>query len=202
MCTGNYPERSLKYIDDLELYHTIFTDPSNAEFPTPEIPHWKLAYDTLDTLRQNRTPASIYDVLVRSDEAAYFAWVLAAVAPFAQLPLPPNTAKGRASPPYGTLAAREGIKAPNKLCDVCTAAHNFRDQIMTLKRAVLEGDRDVMDARDRFGMEIRLWDARGGHWRLQVLFALLVEAMDVLPRTRGSSGPDDAGKQKTVTLKV
>ena len=70
MRTGNHPRRSLKYIDDLELYHTTFTDPNNAEFPTPEISHWKLAYETLDTLRQNRTPGSIYDVLVRSDEAA------------------------------------------------------------------------------------------------------------------------------------
>ena len=185
----------MQYIDDLGLHQTIFTDPSNGDFPTPETSHWKLAYDTLDTLRRNKTPGSIYDTLVRSDEATYFSWVLAAVAPFGRLGQPPHTGKGKAPPPYGTLATREGIKAPHKLCDVCTAAINHREEIMALKRAVLEGSPDVVRERDRFGMAIRHWEAKGGHWRLQVLSALLVEAMEVLPLTANSNGtPDNAGK--------
>ena len=31
--------------------------------------------------------------------------------------------------------------------------------------------------RDKVGMTIRRWDAQGGHWRLQALFALMVEAL-------------------------
>ncbi len=51
---------------------------------------------------------------------------------------------------------------------------------MSLKTAVLEGDSDSKK-RDKFGMAIRHWESRGGHWKLQVLSALLVEAMEALP---------------------
>lgn len=126
-------------------------------------------------------------MLVRSEEAAYFAWALSALAPFGSVKQPPQGGKGKAPPPYGTLAAREGIKATNKLSEVCTAAYNHREEILSLKNAVLEGAPDVKE-RDKFGMAIRHWDARGGHWRLQVLSALLVEAMEVLPSSAGNSG--------------
>ncbi|KAK7751359.1 CCA tRNA nucleotidyltransferase, mitochondrial [Diatrype stigma] len=185
--TGNHPRRALQYINDLGLYYTIFTDPNNAGFPLPDISTWKFAYDCLDALRQNKTPGSIYDVLVRSEEAAYFAWALSALAPFGPVEQPPHKGKGKAPLPYGTLAAREGIKAPNKLSDVCTAAYNHRQEIMTLKNAVLEGAPDAKE-RDKFGMAIRHWDSKGGHWRLQVLSALLVEAMEVLPSSTDKSG--------------
>ncbi|RYP25514.1 hypothetical protein DL768_011478 [Monosporascus sp. mg162] len=148
-------------------------------FPSPNTFNWKFAYNCLDNLRENKAPASIYNVLVRSDEAAYLAWTLAAIAPFGPLGQPPHTGKGRPPPPYGAVAAREGIKAPNKLSDLCTAAYNHRAEIVSLKKAVIEGAPDI-DQRDKFGMAIRHWDSRGGHWRLQVLSALLVEAMQVL----------------------
>ncbi|RYO80950.1 hypothetical protein DL766_000291 [Monosporascus sp. MC13-8B] len=186
MLKGNHPRRALQYIDDLGLYHTIFTDPNNASFPSPNTSNWKLVYNCLDTLRENKAPASIYNVLVRSDEAAYLAWALAAIAPFGPLEQPPHTGRGRAPPPYGTVAAREGIKAPNKLSDLCTAAYNHRAEIISLKKAVIEGAPDI-DQRDKFGMAIRHWDSRGGHWRLQVLSALLVEAMEVLAGGSGKS---------------
>ncbi|RYP02591.1 hypothetical protein DL764_005717 [Monosporascus ibericus] len=179
MLKGNHPRRALQYIDDLGLYHTIFTDPNNPSFPSPNTSNWKFAYNCLDTLRENKAPASIYNMLVRSDEAAYLAWALAAIVPFGPLAQPPHTGKGRPPPPYGTVAAREGIKAPNKLSDLCTAAYNHRAEILSLKKTVTEGAPDI-NQRDRFGMAIRHWDSRGGHWRLQVLWALLVEAMEVL----------------------
>lgn len=133
-----------------------------------------------------KTPGSIYDVLVRSDEAAYFAWALSAIAPFGPVDQPPHTGKGRPPPPYGTLAVREGIKAPNKLSDVCTAAYNHREEIASLKKTVLNKTLVLktpldMEDRDKIGMAIRRWEARGGHWRLQVLYALLVEAMMEIP---------------------
>ncbi|KAI1409065.1 hypothetical protein F5Y13DRAFT_182299 [Hypoxylon sp. FL1857] len=180
MLKGNHPRRSLEYIDKLGLYHTIFTDPTYSDIPTPDISNWKLAYGLLDSLRQNKTPGSIYDVLVRSDEADYYAWVLAAICPWENVKSEPRrTGKGKPSPPFGALAAREGIKATNKLCDLATAAHNNRAEIMSLVTAVLDNAPFIAE-RDRFGMAIRHWDSRAGHWRLQVLYALLVEAMEAL----------------------
>lgn len=46
-----------------------------------------------------------------------------------------------------------------------------------LKDAI-KNKEDFTNQRDTLGMSIREWEARGGHWRLQVLFALLVEAMN------------------------
>lgn len=179
MLKGNHPRKSLEYIDNLGLYHTIFTDPSKPDIPVPDISNWKLAYECLDSLRRSKTPGSIYDVLVRSDEAAYYAWILAAVVPWDNVKAPPHTKKGKAPPPFGTLAAQEGIKSPGKLRDLVTAANNNRAEIMSFVTAVLNKQPSAME-RDKLGMAIRHWESKNGHWRLQVLYALLVEAMVVL----------------------
>ncbi|KAI1382434.1 hypothetical protein F4677DRAFT_401902 [Hypoxylon crocopeplum] len=190
MLKGNHPRKSLEYIDNLGLYHTTFTDPSHSNIPTPDISNWKLAYECLDSLRRNKTPGSIYDVLVRSDEAAYYAWILAAICPWEKVEGPPHTGKGKAPPPFATLAAREGIKAPNKLCDLVTAAHNHRAEVMSLMTAVSRKEPFITE-RDRFGMAIRHWDSRAGHWRLQVLYAILVESMETLATGSTSQASND-----------
>ncbi|KAL7629678.1 CCA tRNA nucleotidyltransferase, mitochondrial [Parahypoxylon ruwenzoriense] len=187
MLKGKHPHTSLEYIDNFGLYHTIFTDPSRPTIPTPNITNWKIAYDCLESLRQNKTPGSIYDILVRSDEAAYYAWVLTAICPWQTVEAPPHTGKGKPLPPFGALIVREGIKATHKLCDLAAASHNNRAEIMSLKTAVSQ-NAPFLGERDRFGMAIRRWDARVGHWRLQILNALLVEAMEVL--ATGSTTPD------------
>jgi tRNA nucleotidyltransferase (CCA-adding enzyme) len=144
--------------------------------PQPDLSRWHCAYECLDSLSNNPTPASIYSVLVRTDEAAYYAWTLSALPPWEYVDGPKHTGKGRPHPPLPTLAAREGIKAPNRLCELITAAHNNRADILELKNAVVRNATHIRE-RDRFGMAIRHWDARGGYWRLQVLFCLLAEAM-------------------------
>ncbi|KAI1383614.1 uncharacterized protein F4822DRAFT_82775 [Hypoxylon trugodes] len=190
MLKGNHPRRSLEYIDRLGLYHTIFTDPSSADLPTPDISNWNLAYELLDYLRQSKTPGSIYDVLVRSEEAAYYAWVLAALCPWESVePLPTaRPAKGKPPPPFATRAAREGIKANNKLCDLTTAAHNNKKEITVIVRAI-EESAPYTKERDTLGMAIRRWDSKAGHWRVQVLYALLTEATKAL--ATGSVSKDE-----------
>jgi len=75
--------------------------------------------------------------------------------------------------------AREGAKAPNKLCDVITGAQRNREAITKLKEDIAAG-RDVSTQRDTIGMAIRAWDVKETHWRVQVLYAILVDAMDGL----------------------
>ncbi|KAI1635574.1 poly A polymerase head domain-containing protein [Biscogniauxia mediterranea] len=186
MLKGKHPRRSLQYINDLGLYHTIFTDPTSKTIPKPDISNWNLAYECLDFLRQNKTPGSIYSVLVGTEETPYYAWLLAAVAPWDPVPEPsqkvsdsapqPRKGSNKHPPPLVALAAREGIKATTKFCNLATAAHKNREEIMSFKTAVSE-KAAYINERDKVGMAIRHWDSKGGHWRLQVLYALLVEAM-------------------------
>ncbi|KAI1265890.1 hypothetical protein F5Y18DRAFT_426406 [Xylariaceae sp. FL1019] len=180
MLKGNDPRKSLEYINDLGLYHTIFTDPTQKDMPSPELIDWHKAYGCLAFLSQNNTPGSIYSTLVRTNEARYYAWVLAAVSPWARFTESEQKSdkkeKAKARLPLPTLAVREGIRAPTKLCDLVTAAYKNREDVMSLKKAVVSKE-PYINERDRFGMAIRRWDSRVGHWRLQVMFALVVEAM-------------------------
>ncbi|KAI1757115.1 hypothetical protein F4782DRAFT_525879 [Xylaria castorea] len=176
MLKGKDPRRSLQYINDLGLYHTVFTDPTRPDMPLPDLSLWCGAYECLDHLLRNQAPSSIFNILVHTDEASYYAWTLSALAPWVRVGEPIHTGKSKPLPPYICLAGREGIKATNKLCDITTAAHRNRVHIMALKTAVVQKAALIHD-RDRFGMAIRHWDAQGGYWRLQVLFSLLVEAM-------------------------
>jgi hypothetical protein len=93
-------------------------------------------------------------------------------------PPDPNR-KANALPPVAVVA-REGFRAPNKLTGVIAASHRHRVEITELKKAVNDGAPHTNEA-DRVGMAIRRWDAQGGSWKLQVLNALLVEAMGRLP---------------------
>ncbi|ROW05248.1 hypothetical protein VSDG_00294 [Cytospora chrysosperma] len=131
------------------------------------------------------TPGSVYDVLITSDEARYYAWVIACIVPFAEFPNPSGGNPKKQLPP-ASLAAREGIKAPNKLVDIITGAVRHLDQIGKLKLEVTNRD-SCMNERDHSGMAIRGWEARGTHWRLQVLFAMLHE---VMMKVKAADGKD------------
>ena len=173
------------------MYHAVFTNPERVNMPSPDTATWKTAYECLDRLEANKTPGSIYDLLVTTEEARYYAWSLATLTPWEQLPDDPPLRSGRPALPLPTQAAREGFKAPNKLSDVVTAAHQHRPAILEFKDIVLE-NRQGVNERDRFGMAIRDWDARGGIWRLQVLFAILVDVEGQVGAGKGGEGTQEA----------
>lgn len=188
MLKGEHPRNAVRLIDQLGLYHTVFTDTTNPQAPRPSLDGWTDVYESLHRLapesESGSTPGSIYDVLITSDEARYYAWVIACIVPFAEFPNPSGNPKKQLPP--ASLAAREGIKAPNKLVDIITGAVRHLDQIGKLKLEVTNKD-PCMNERDHFGMAIRGWEARGTHWRLQVLFAMLHE---VLVKLKAADGKD------------
>ncbi|KAK3904960.1 mitochondrial CCA tRNA nucleotidyltransferase [Staphylotrichum tortipilum] len=188
MMSGKRPVESLRLLHRLGLYHAVFTNPERADMPQPSLSSWSGAYECLEHLEQTKTPGSIYNLLVTSDEARSFAWSLAALTPWEPLPDDPPLRSGKAALPLASQAAREGLRAPNKLSDVVTAAHRHRPAIAALKDAVCAGAEEAR-ARDRLGLAIRDWDARGGNWRLQVLFAVLVDVEEKV----GAAGVTKAG---------
>ncbi|KAF7903662.1 uncharacterized protein EAF01_006711 [Botrytis porri] len=177
MLKGNNPWQSLNYFDRLGIYSTIFTDPTAHEVLTPDTSSWKIVYDCLKEMTLNETPDSIYKSLVRSDDAKYLAWVLAALTPWTAIP-PAQAAKpgGKIPPPYGALVAREGLKAESKLCNMVAGAFKQYAEITELKDAIKRNDTYIHE-RDTVGMMVRKWESHGGQWKLQALFALLVEAL-------------------------
>ncbi|KAK4193805.1 hypothetical protein QBC35DRAFT_371631 [Podospora australis] len=184
MLKGKKPVESLRLIDRLGLYHAVFTNSERKDMPKPDISAWSTAYECLDFLEQTDSPGSIYHLLVTNEEARYFAWSMVTLTPWEQLPDDPPLKSGKAALPLPTQAAREGFKAPNKLSDIVTAAHRHRAEILQLKKIVCE-KKPEMAERDKFGVAIREWDSRGGHWRLQVLFAALVDVEERVGRAVG-----------------
>lgn len=150
----------------------MFTDPTKVDMSEPSLKGWDVAYGFLHSLATD----PLYDILIASREDAYFAWVLACVVPFSRVPLQNPSGNLKKNPPAATLAAREGIKAPNKVTEVITAAVRHREEIIDLKNAIVSGS-GRMHQRDYLGMSIRTWEGRAQHWRLQVLFAMLEEVM-------------------------
>ncbi|KAK3390864.1 hypothetical protein B0H63DRAFT_557752 [Podospora didyma] len=193
MLEGKNPRASLDLINRLGLYHAIFTDSTRADIPKPDISNWSAAYQCLDTLEKNKDEkGSIYSTLVTGDEGRYFAWALAALTPWEQVPDSNSQKKNtKKQPPLVAHVAREGFKAPNRLREVITAAHLHRPAIVELKDIVCTKQQPAMQERDRFGMAIRQWEgvADNNHWRLQVLFSILV---DVEVRTRNDKHDDDS----------
>ncbi|CAK7239515.1 MAG: CCA tRNA nucleotidyltransferase, mitochondrial [Sporothrix thermara] len=221
MLKGKHPRDALALIDRLGLYHAIFTDSiaeaaetAETAISQPSLDGWATVYECLHTLADTKTPGSLYDVLVHTEEAQYFAWVLAAIVPWVHVvppPLPPppppppptkGKNKGNAGnlpskppPPPIVLALREGIRAPNKLCDVVNGAYKHREEILGLKQAVLDKKEPDIHERDRFGMAIRSWEARCSSWRLQVLFALLFEVL-VMAQATAPASPSQAQMER------
>lgn len=173
MLKGEHPRDAVRLIEELGLYHTIFTDPVNLEAPQPSLEGWSAAYEFLHDSPANID--SVYNVLVTSDDARYYAWVLACVVPFARIP-GSISAHPKKKPPVATVAAREGIKAPTKMSDLITAAVCHREEICELKSKGSSDDASEV-GRDTLGMAIRRWEAKGTHWQLQVLFAIFYDLM-------------------------
>ncbi|KAF4988175.1 hypothetical protein FGRMN_9920 [Fusarium graminum] len=180
MLKGAHPYQALELIDNLHLFHAIFTDPTHEDLPAPDVSQWSVVYTCLDELAKNQSLNSVSRRLITSDDASYFAWNLAALSPWMTVQEPPNPRKKPSAPPLVAIISREGFKAPNKLSDIVAASHRHREEILELKHAVCNGDSCIQE-RDRFGMAIRKWDSPAGTWRLQILNALLVEALETLP---------------------
>ena len=174
---GEHPKDSLELFDRLGIYSAIFTDPTVKDSPALDTKKWHVAYSCLDILQRNETPGSIYHSLVRSDDARYIAWLLAALTPWTAIPLPVVKPGAKLLPPLGVNSARVGLRAETKVCNVLTGAFRHLEEITALKDAVKNRE-GYISQRDVLGMKIRNWEAMGGQWRLQALFALLVEAMN------------------------
>jgi len=167
-------------IDELGLYDTIFTDPSTSISFKPEQTLWRPSYHALCDILSTKSTSLVKEILLGDDEQEYIAWNLANFTPWIDAPTPQaSTPKGKTPLHVAVLAAREGYKAPNKLCDIIGASVRDADEILRLKDAFIirqgskqQAQQDDLTTRDVLGMAVRRW---GTTWRNQAVFALLVE---------------------------
>ncbi|PNP41293.1 hypothetical protein TGAMA5MH_07166 [Trichoderma gamsii] len=191
MLKGKTPRSALEIINRLGLYQAIFSDPAEENVALPDISRWHVAYSCLDELLKDREPGSISQLLIDVDDSdtTYLAWNLAAVSPWiSRVDRSGLKQKANALPPVGVIA-REGFKASNKLTTVMTACHKHRAEILDLKKAVCENS-PIVEQRDTLGMAIRKWEAVGGHWKVQVLGVIMIDAMEQLKDFSAEKGKD------------
>lgn len=203
--TGEHPVESLRLIDRLKLYHAIFTIPEQPDMTKPDLSTWATAYECLDFLRSTKAPGSIYELLVTSDDASYYAWSLVGFTPWTSLSdahdkssvdRSKNSGKPfRNLPTLSSQVARDGFRAPNKLSDLLNGSIRNRSQILEFRNAVRD-KADSRNERDRIGMAIRSWNAQHGDWRLQVLYAILVDVAERVAPSTGTGTGEGSGANK------
>ncbi|EMD86271.1 hypothetical protein COCC4DRAFT_135187 [Bipolaris maydis ATCC 48331] len=184
MLKGPRPRLALELIDRFGLYRTVFTDPTR-ELPTePETAYFKLAYEVVESVvtKSGDVPTVFPDTLLRNEDDKYLAWVCATMMPWADAPTVPHQKPLQRPYFVAYLVAREGFKAPNKVCDVIASSLSNGEEIRNLIAQCAKGLRrpDTINstsdptARDTLGMAIRRW---GSTWRTQVLFNLVYEVV-------------------------
>ncbi|KAH3909712.1 hypothetical protein HBI56_058580 [Parastagonospora nodorum] len=192
MLRGPRPRMALELIDRFGLYKTVFTDPTRVLPSDPETELFKSSYNFVDSVFDGRPeiPASIKDTLFRDADEKYLAWICATVMPWADAPTVPHT-KPTQRPFFAAyLVAREGFKAPNKVCDVVAASLGHGEEVRAMVAQCAKGLRrpdtinpaDNPTGRDILGMALRRW---GSTWRTQVFFNLVYEVV------QGQSSKED-----------
>ena len=124
----------------------------------------------------------IASVLLRDTDDTFLAWMMACFVPFAEIVAkPPERSKSKRLPPPASLAAREGIKADNKICNIVDNAITHREEIVRIKDEVdYDSEPSIVpskrkqgsSSRESQGQAIRRW---GTYWRSNVLYALLTD---------------------------
>jgi tRNA nucleotidyltransferase/poly(A) polymerase len=163
MLRGPDPRKALEYIDQLDLYDTIFVDPTREGVYIPDTTNWKEAYDTREKI--SKSQGSLHNILIQNVEDEFMTWVVTALLPWMNAPEPPPAKSGKRALPMAANVTREGLKASNKITDLLTVCMWNREEIEDLKDL-------KTTARDVLGMAIRKW---GAMWRLQLMASMLFD---------------------------
>ncbi|KAI0994585.1 Nucleotidyltransferase [Podosphaera aphanis] len=170
MLKGKRPRNALHLLDRLGLYFAIFTDPLSKDAPIPDISNWRTAYNCLEELTHT---SKLGQTLLQAHSET--AWLLAAYVPWSTVEkYTGHFVKGKLA--LGANAARVTLKLETKKINLISGCLKHYQSIIDLKNAIISKD-DKTNQRDFVAKLIRSWDLQGD-WRLQVVFAILVEAID------------------------
>lgn len=115
-------------------------------------------------------------MLIRNENEQYFAWFLAALAPWTTVadPTPPKPTKPIV--PRATTVARDSLRADNKAANIISAASKHHQMIWDIKSSFLKNEiaDTPSETRVKMGQFIR---TLGQDWRLCFVLAMLLEVM-------------------------
>ena len=177
-------------IDRLGLYNEVFTNPNDNFCDCVETARWARAYNQLSEIVSARSKVSdnlssirvISRLLLPTEEDVFHAWVVVCFVPWARVPqrqlVKPTSKKFSCA---ASIAAKEGIKANNKILKIVDNAVSCLEEISSMKNTVAHGSslptsplKRKHETIDRVsqGQAIRRW---GIHWRNSMLYAILTE---------------------------
>ncbi|GKZ32041.1 CCA tRNA nucleotidyltransferase, mitochondrial [Aspergillus brasiliensis] len=179
MLQGPNPRDALQFIDSLGLYPTIFAN--HQDDAQADTSSWALAYNALEKILKegsNATTLNVRDFLIRDKLESYYAWIIAAFAPWSSVPSRVATGpKAKPLPARTAEVARDSLRADNKTIAVIGDAAQNWQAITDVKNSVLEGRMDgtAAEVRQQVGLHIRSWRK---DWRLCILLAIFQEIMN------------------------
>lgn len=174
----------MEFIDRLHLYTTIFANHQDDVAVVSSA--WPLAYNALARLLQPRTDDGeevkaatqrLRQILVSDDASQYYAWVIAAFAPWTSVP--PRAGLGTKSkpPPQRPVeVGRDSLRSDNKTLNILRDGTVHYEDIIKCKGSLITDaiDGTPAEVRQQIGLRIRSW---GKEWRLCVILAILQEVM-------------------------
>ena len=192
---GPGAHRALSLIDRLDLYNEVFTDPTDAECKVVDTANWHRAYNQLRDIIKAGSEGSISpnpfetirSILLRNPEDLYHAWILTCFIPWAREPPKSPHRSSKRTMTAASLAAREGIKAENKVYRLVDDAVSHLQEVVERKNAVSHEDQTTTlpvkrkhgacaeSQREVQGLAIRKW---GPNWRSSAMYALLTEVAE------------------------
>ncbi|OJJ51248.1 hypothetical protein ASPZODRAFT_55687 [Penicilliopsis zonata CBS 506.65] len=181
MLRGPDPWHSLQLIDRLELYTTIFAN--HQDDVIVDLSSWSLAYEALERLLRpvGEGDENIVDrvcaVLVRDANERFYAWLIAAFAPWSLVPgRIAQGPKAKPLPPRTVEVARDSLRSGNNIITVLRDSTTAAESIIDTKFAYLQNNLTGSPAeiRQHIGLCIRSWKK---DWRLCTMLAILQEVM-------------------------
>lgn len=180
---GPDPHGALQFIDRIGLYTTILAN--HQDEVTCDISTWPPAYNTLarvlhpESEENPNTRAALErlcQLLVRADGNAYYAWMIAAFAPWSSVPARGKGSKGKPPPQRPVEVARDSLRTDNKTLNILRDATMHFEDIIQCKSALQENaiPGTAAEIRQHVGLCIRSWNK---DWKLCVVLAMLQEVM-------------------------
>lgn len=185
MKLGPDPLGALEFIDKNGLFGTIFSN--NMDDVKADTLSWSTIFHSFGDLLNESSEASPVSIsthqflkktLLRDEEDVYYGWLLAAIAPWATVPLTDDNgnviAPTTKKPSRCAMVLRDQLRLDNKTISIAAAGATHYDEITNFKETLLneEVTTDSPQRRLETGLFLR---SLGAEWRLCCVIALLLE---------------------------